>query len=155
MVIAALLIGLALGAAVAVCSCARGYAGKLREARRMLEEAQDSLATTMKALAADALASNNESFLTLAKSQLQQLEQQTTHELEQRKQAVENLVAPIKESLQKVDGKLQELEVARKGAYSELSDPGAPARGRAEGTPHRDRQPRHGAALPRGARPLG
>ena len=120
MVIVALLIGLALGAAVAVLLVRSRYAGKLAKLA-MLEEAQDSLATTMKALAADALASNNESFLTLAKSQLQQLEQQTTHELEQRKQAVESLVAPIKESLLKVDGKLQELEVARKGAYSELS----------------------------------
>jgi DNA recombination protein RmuC len=120
MVIVALLIGLALGAAVAVLLVRSRYAGKLAKLA-MLEDAQDSLATTMKALASDALATNNEAFLALAKSQLQQLEQKTTHELEQRKQAVEHLVAPIKESLQKVDGKLQELEVARKGAYSELS----------------------------------
>jgi DNA recombination protein RmuC len=120
MVIVALLIGLALGAAVAVLLARSRYAGKLAKLA-MLEDAQDSLATTMKALASDALATNNEAFLALAKSQLQQLEQKTTHELEQRKQAVEHLVAPIKESLQKVDGKLQELEVARKGAYSELS----------------------------------
>ena len=76
----------------------------------------------MKALAADALATNNQSFLTLAKSQLEQLQQKTTHDLDQRRQAVEHLVAPIKESLQKVDGKLQELEVARQGAYRELKE---------------------------------
>jgi DNA recombination protein RmuC len=120
MVIVALLTGLALGAVVAGLFVRSRYAGRLAKLA-LLEEAQDSLATTMKALAADALATNNEAFLALAKSQLQQLEQKTTHELEQRKQAVEHLVAPIKESLQKVDGKLQELEVARKGAYSELS----------------------------------
>jgi DNA recombination protein RmuC len=120
MVILALLIGLALGAVVAAAFVRSRYAGKLAKLE-LLEEAQDSLATTMKAIASDALATNNEAFLALAKSQLQQLEQKTTHELEQRKQAVEHLVAPIKESLQKVDGKLQELEVARKGAYSELS----------------------------------
>ena len=116
----ALLIGLALGAAVAVLLVRSRYAGKLAKLA-LLEEAQDSLATTMKALASDALATNNEAFLALAKSQLQQLEQNTTHELEQRKLAVEHLVAPIKESLQKFDGKLQALEVERKGAYSELS----------------------------------
>src|SRR5437667_7806872 len=80
-----------------------------------------SLETTMKALASDALASSNKSFLDLAKSQLEQLQQKTTQDLEQRKQAVEHLVAPIKESLSKVDGKLQELEVARTSAYSDLS----------------------------------
>ena len=80
-----------------------------------------SLETTMKALASDALASSNKSFLDLAKSQLEGLQQKTTQDLEQRKQAVEHLVAPIKESLSKVDGKLQELEVARTRAYSDLS----------------------------------
>ncbi len=80
-----------------------------------------SLEMTMKALASDALASSNKSFLELAKSQLEGLQQKTTQDLEQRKQAVEHLVAPIKESLSKVDGKLQELEVARTRAYSDLS----------------------------------
>jgi DNA recombination protein RmuC len=42
--------------------------------------------------------------------------------LGQKEQAVEHLVAPLKESLQKVDGKLQDLEVARKGAYSSLAE---------------------------------
>jgi DNA recombination protein RmuC len=87
----------------------------------VLEEARAALPETMKALAADALATNNESFLQLAKTQLEQLQQKTTHELEQRKQAMEHIVTPIRESLEKVDGKLQQLEVARKGAYSELS----------------------------------
>ena len=81
----------------------------------LLDEARESFAATMKALAADALATSNRSFLESRPLSA------TTHELDQRKQAVEHLVAPIKESLQKVDGKLQELEVARKGAYSELS----------------------------------
>src|SRR6476469_7677369 len=86
-----------------------------------LDEARASLGSTRKALAADALATNNQSFMELAKAQLEQLQQRTTQELEQRKQAVEHLVTPIAESLQKVDGKLQQLEVARTHAYSELS----------------------------------
>jgi DNA recombination protein RmuC len=84
-------------------------------------DSRPALETTMKALASDALASSNKSFLELAKSQLEGLQQKTTQDLEQRKQAVEHLVAPIKESLSKVDGKLQELEVARTRAYSDLS----------------------------------
>src|SRR5262249_36956113 len=93
------------------------YAAKVA----VLEEARASLSETMKGLAADALSTNNASFLQLAKAQLEQLQQKTTQDLEQRKQAVEHLVSPIKESLEKVDGKLQALEVARVDAYSGLT----------------------------------
>ena len=117
MVITGILIGLVLGAGGAWLVLRAQYASKFG----VLEEARGSLETTMKALAADALASSNQSFLELAKSQLEQLQQKTTQDLEQRKQAVEHLVAPIKESLSKVDGKLHELEVARTRAYSDLS----------------------------------
>ncbi len=107
-VVIGILIGLFLGAAGA------WLALRATDTRASLEQ-------TMKALASDALASSNKSFLDLAKSQLEQLQQKTTQDLEQRKQAVEHLVGPIKESLSKVDGKLQELEVARTHAYSDLS----------------------------------
>ena len=115
--IVGLLIGLLVGAAAAWLVLRAQYASRASA----LEEARASLGSTLKALAADALATNNQSFLELAKSQLEQLQQRTTQELEQRKQAVEHLVTPIAESLQKVDGKLQQLEVARTSAYSELS----------------------------------
>ena len=115
--IAGLLIGLVLGVAAGWLVVRYRYAARVA----VLEEARAALPETMKALAADALATNNESFLQLAKTQLEQLQQKTTHELEQRKQAMEHIVTPIRESLEKVDGKLQQLEVARKGAYSELS----------------------------------
>jgi DNA recombination protein RmuC len=117
MVIAGILIGLVLGAGGAWLALRAHYAAKLA----LLEDARGSIETTMKALASDALASSNRSFLELARSQLEQLQQRTTQDLEQRRQAVEHLVAPIRESLSKVDGKLQELEVARTRAYSELS----------------------------------
>jgi DNA recombination protein RmuC len=115
--IVGLLIGLVLGVAAGWLVVRYRYAARVA----VLEEARAALPETMKALAADALATNNESFLQLAKTQLEQLQQKTTHELEQRKQAMEHIVTPIRESLEKVDGKLQQLEVARKGAYSELS----------------------------------
>lgn len=110
----ALLAGILLGAA--------GAWLVLRWRTAVLIDAREALGSTMKSLAADALATNNQSFLLLAKSQLEQVQQKGTHDLDQRKQAVEHLVAPIKESLQKVDGKLQELEVARQGAYRELKE---------------------------------
>ncbi len=112
-----LLIGLAVGAGVAWLVVRSQYAARVA----VLEDGKNAIGETMKALAADALATNNESFLQLAKAQLEQLQQKTTQDLEQRKQAVEHLVSPLKESLAKVDDKLQALEVARVGAYSELT----------------------------------
>ncbi len=112
-----LLIGLVLGVVATYLVVRAQYTARLTS----IEEARGQLETTMKALASDALASSSESFLKLAKSQLEQLQQRTTNDLEQRKQAVEHLVAPLKESLTKVDGKLHELEVARTHAYSTLS----------------------------------
>jgi len=115
--IVGLIIGLLVGVAATWLVLRAQYASRVTA----LEEARASLGSTLKALAADALATNNQSFLELAKGQLEQLQQRTTQELEQRKQAVEHLVTPIAESLQKVDGKLQQLEVERTRAYSELS----------------------------------
>jgi DNA recombination protein RmuC len=112
-----LFIGLVLGGAAAALVLRAHYGARLA----VLRQARESLSDTMKALAADALATNNQSFLELAKAQLEQLQQKSTQELEQRKQAVEHMVQPIQESLQKVDGKLQQLEIARTRAYSELT----------------------------------
>lgn len=85
--------------------------GRTQEKVELLEKAERDQTARFEALAAAALRNNNESFLELAAAKLGQKEQ-----------AVEHLVAPLKESLQKVDGKLQELEVARKGAYSSLAE---------------------------------
>ena len=115
--IVGIVIGLLVGSAAAWLVLRAQYASRVSA----LEEARASLGSTLKALAADALATSNQSFLELARGQLEQLQQRTTQELEQRKQAVEHLVTPIAESLQKVDGKLEQLELARTRAYSELS----------------------------------
>ena len=86
----------------------------------LLRSKNAELSARFGALAAEALHRNNESFLDLASGKLEVLQNEATHELEQRKKEVEHLVEPIRESLQKVDGKLQDLEVARTRAYSEL-----------------------------------
>src|SRR5947209_11125189 len=114
MMVVGLLIGLAIGAGVAWLIVRSQYAARVAA----LEHGKAAMSETMKALAADALATNNASFLQLAKSQLEQLQKETTHDLEQRKQAVEHLVKPITESLAKVDGKLHQPEAELTPAYS-------------------------------------
>ncbi len=125
MVIVGLLIGLLVGAAGAwILARARNAAetsalrveleherARTAENVALLEKAERDFAARFDALAAEALRKNNESFLELASTKLGQKEQ-----------AVEHLVAPLKESLQKVDGKLQALELARQGAYSTLAE---------------------------------
>src|SRR4051812_8547600 len=73
-----------------------------REKVELLAGARVELETTMKALAADALRNNNESFLELARTQL-----------EQKEKAVEHLVKPIGDSLEKIRGEVKTLELAR------------------------------------------
>ncbi|MDE3130063.1 MAG: DNA recombination protein RmuC [Acidobacteriota bacterium] len=84
--------------------------------------AHERLTNEFKALSADALRVNRGDFLEQARQAFAQLQQQSAGELEQRKQAVEALVKPIRESLDKVDAKMAEIEKARAGAYGALGE---------------------------------
>jgi DNA recombination protein RmuC len=93
-----------------------------QEKLALIDEAQRKLADTFKALSADALQSNNQQFLALAKSNLERFQETAKGDLEKRTQAIDELVRPLKESLEKVDGKIGELEKTRAGAYVELRE---------------------------------
>ena len=84
--------------------------------------AHHHLTNEFKALSANALRANRSDFLEQAKQAFAQLQQQSTGELEQRKQAVEALVKPLRESLDKVDGKIAEIEKSRATAYGALGE---------------------------------
>ena len=70
------------------------------EKLRLLEDAQARLGDTFKALSSEALQGNNASFLHLARATLE----------------------PVRESLDKVDRKIQEIETARAAAYAGLTE---------------------------------
>ena len=78
--------------------------------------------SAFKALSADALARNNQAFLDLARATLAQTQEAARGDLELRQQAIVELVAPVRDSLDKVDSKIQELEKARAGAYAALHE---------------------------------
>ncbi|APZ44306.1 DNA recombination protein RmuC [Acidihalobacter ferrooxydans] len=86
----------------------------------LLEEARTQLADAFKALSSDALQHNNESFLKLAQENLQRFQQGAQSDLEKRQKAIEQLTQPIRERLEKFDGKLDALEKSRHGAYQAL-----------------------------------
>jgi len=93
-----------------------------QEKLALLNNAEEKLADAFKALSADALRSNNRSFLDLAKQNLETFQQNAKGDLERRQNAIGDLIKPLKESLEKVDGKIGELEKTRAGAYSELRE---------------------------------
>lgn len=93
-----------------------------QEKLTLLNNAESKLADAFKALSADALRSNNQSFLDLAKQNLETFQQTAKSELERRQSAIGDMIKPLKESLDKVDGKIGELEKNRVGAYSELRE---------------------------------
>ncbi|MGH9495563.1 MAG: DNA recombination protein RmuC [Candidatus Sulfotelmatobacter sp.] len=88
----------------------------------LLTRAGEDLQNAFKALASDALKNNNASFLELAKSKLEQYQVAARGDLDARQKAVADLVAPVRESLDKVDTQIQQMEKERGGAYSALRE---------------------------------
>ncbi|HET9711393.1 MAG TPA: DNA recombination protein RmuC [Pyrinomonadaceae bacterium] len=93
-----------------------------QEKLSLLNNAEEIFTDAFKALSADALRNNNRSFLDLAKQNLETFQQTAKGDLARREAAIGDLIKPLKESLEKVDGKIGELEKTRAGAYSELRE---------------------------------
>jgi len=88
----------------------------------LLNQAQAKLADAFKALSAEALRHNNQSFLELARTSLERFQVTARDDLDNRQQAIGALIKPLQESLVRVDGKVQELEKARTEAYAGLRE---------------------------------
>lgn len=87
----------------------------------LLNQMTDELRESFQALSAEALKSNNQAFLQLANATLQRFQTEAKGDLELRQKAVETLVAPIGDSLKKMDQQIQQLETARSQAYGDLT----------------------------------
>ncbi|NWG87944.1 MAG: DNA recombination protein RmuC [Hydrogenophilaceae bacterium] len=88
----------------------------------LLSGAEQKLADAFQALSAEALKSNNQAFLELAKQNLATFQETAKGDLEARKQAVDVLVKPIHEALEKLGLQTQEIERQRTGAYASLTE---------------------------------
>ncbi len=91
------------------------------EKLQLIDSASVKLQQAFQALAAEALRTNNESFLDLAKTRLETYQSEAKGDLEARQKAVEGLVTPIKESLTKVDEQIKAIEKDRSEAYGSLT----------------------------------
>ena len=92
-----------------------------KEKLALLDDAQRRLSETFQALSAEALRRNNTSFLELANTSLERFQESAKGDLEKRQAAITELVKPVRESLDKVDAKIQEIEKTRAGAYEALT----------------------------------
>ena len=93
-----------------------------QERSESFKRVTEELVEKFKALSRDALKDNNQEFLNLARATLEKFQVTAKGELDQRQQAIDQLVKPLKDSLEKVDGKIGELEKSRAGAYAELRE---------------------------------
>ena len=86
----------------------------------LVTRASEELRNAFKAMAADALKSNNSSFLVIAEETLKRFQSQARGDLDARQKAVADMVSPVRDSLNRVDAQIQQMEVARGDAYGEL-----------------------------------
>ncbi len=88
----------------------------------LLQDAESKLREAFSALSSEALRQNNQSFLALAKTSLSEFQQTARLDLDGRTKAIEDLVAPLKESLKQADTKLQQVERDRGESTSALTE---------------------------------
>ena len=92
------------------------------EAADRAEEDMGRLTGAFATLSREALAKNNEQFLALADTRLGEARTAAQGDLAQRQQAIEELLAPLGETLTRYERGIQQLEAERKGAYASLSE---------------------------------
>ena len=85
---------------------------ELAAERRAAAERETILRESFAALSQDALERNNRAFLDLAQTKLGEYQQSAKVDLDGRHKAIADLVEPLKDSLARVDGKLQEVGTA-------------------------------------------
>ena len=86
------------------------------------DEAKHQLMGEFAELSRAALERNNTQFLELADERLARANQQASGDLDQRKQAIEQLLAPLREQLGRVESVTRTMELARQEAYTGLTE---------------------------------
>lgn len=93
---------------------------RLGEQAALLERAQAKLADTFKALSADALKSNNQAFIDLARQVFESTLTDAKGDALRRQEAIDAIFRPLQESLRRYDEQLQAIEKSRATAYGTL-----------------------------------
>ncbi|MDE3036801.1 MAG: DNA recombination protein RmuC, partial [Nitrospirota bacterium] len=92
----------------------------LQEQKALLSEARSEMAEAFKALSGEALKTNNEAFLALARTSFERLHAEAKGDLSQRQQAIDEMVKPLQEALSRYESQIHLLEQSRQSAYGGL-----------------------------------
>src|SRR4051794_11419533 len=128
--ISVLLLGIAIGALVGWLS-SRPARARLQseiekdravhaERLQAYQDAEGRLRESFQALSSAALNSNNEAFLHLAETRLTQSRTEATADIDARKKAIEELLAPMAKTLDQVDREIRDSERRRSKEGAEL-----------------------------------
>ena len=85
-----------------------------------IKKERAQLSDMFTALSSQALKNNNEEFLKLAQENLKKFQAQAVNELDKKEKAIETLLTPIKESLNKTEQQIRDIEKDRKESYGAL-----------------------------------
>jgi DNA recombination protein RmuC len=91
------------------------------EQKAFIERSRAEMENAFKALASDALQGSTDRFLDLAEQRWTTTREQAAADLESRRLAIETLLAPLRETLGRLEARTGEIERTREGAYASLS----------------------------------
>ena len=94
----------------------------LRDQQRLVEEATTRLTDTFRALSADALKNNNQSFLDLARQSFQSIVAETKGDVGKRQEAIDALIRPIQETLKRYEKQISAMEETRQRTFGGLEE---------------------------------
>jgi len=89
---------------------------------KTIQEDEARLPNTFKALSADALRASTEEFIKLAKSSLETFHTEAKGDLTQRQKAIDALVQPLKDNLERYQKLIADMSRERSGQYTSIQD---------------------------------
>ncbi len=117
-----LLIGLLAGLLLGAAAAAAVLRTRAEERLAAVRDAQERLSDAFKALSSEALHASMAQLTEMARTQLQGAQTQAKGDLEKRQQAVEQLVAPLRDQLGRVDAQLVRLDQERRESRGRLEE---------------------------------
>ena len=111
-----LILGVGIGALVGWIATRTVFAERLKTH----QDGESRLREAFQALSADALRTNNEAFLTLAESRLREARTEAAADIDARRKAIEDLLAPMAKTLDQVDQEIRDSERRRVESSAQL-----------------------------------
>lgn len=87
---------------------------------KLMEQSENRLKETFQNLSSQALSKNSQEFIEVAKLTFEKIQQGAQQDLSSRQRSIADFVKPMRESLDKIDTRLNEVEKNRVGAYEGL-----------------------------------